>query len=151
MGIDLLSGSSTGYHYGILEGKRVGGSQPANTSHLTNEVKNTLLRRCGKVNSGLRLPVKHKFSHLSEIKVKSISAVTVMEMKGQSMTEVESQQHETDTEQKRYPHTVFLSCAAHPKSHMSRLERYGHVQLTRRCDLWLFYIHHSILLPVAPH
>lgn len=107
MGIDLLSGSSTGYHYGILEGKRVGGSLPANISHLTNEVKNTQLRRCGKVNSGLQVPVKHKFSHLSEIKVKSISAVTITEMTDRSMTEVESRRHETDTEQKIYPHAGF--------------------------------------------
>ena len=108
MGIDLLRGSSTGYYYGILEGKRVGGPLPANISHLTNEVKNTLLQRCGKVNSGLRVPVKHKFSHLSEIKVKSISAVIVMEMKDRSMTEVESRWLETDREQKIYPHAGFF-------------------------------------------
>lgn len=47
MGIDPLSGSSTGERYRTLEGKRVGGSLAAHISHLTNEVKNTLC--CGGV------------------------------------------------------------------------------------------------------
>lgn len=73
-------------------------------------------------------------------------------MKDQSKTNGESWWHETDREQKMCPQAV-KGCAAHPKVHMSRLERYGHVKPKRKCDLWLFdsNIHYSILSPLALH
>lgn len=149
MGIDLLSGSSTGYT--LWDPRREESGRLSSRTNLTPHKwgeKHTLLWRCGKVNSGLWLPVKHKISHLSEIKVRVSQQSPLRRWKTKAWPKV-SHGGTKLTESRKCINMLFKA-VLHIQMHTSRLERYGHVKLKRRCDLWLFdsNIHYSILLPV---